>query len=189
MTGYHALAVASDMAVVDAFRRDRSESAARVLIDRFSARALRTVVRVLGPHGDVAEDVLQDAWIRAFGSIAQFRAESAFATWFTRIAIRAALDHLRKYEMRTPHLTLDDAPAVAAVERDVHLSTDLENALATLSANPRSVIVMHDIEGYTHEDIAEALGIAVGTSKAHLHHARRKLRALLDPSSHEEASA
>ena len=68
-------------------------------------------------------------------------------------------------------------------------TTDIEHALATLSTNPRCVIVMHDIEGYTHEDIADALGIAVGTSKAHLHHARRKLRALLDPGSQKEASA
>jgi RNA polymerase sigma-70 factor (ECF subfamily) len=189
VSSYETLAVASDLAVVDAYRRNRSEAAARVLIDRFSARTLRTVARMLGEHADAAEDVLQDAWIKAFGAISQYRADSTFGTWLTRIAIRGALDHLRRHDVRVAHLALDDARAAPAIDRDVELSTDIEQALARLTAHPRCVIVMHDIEGYTHQDIADALGIAVGTSKVHLHNARRKLRAMLDPDSHTEATA
>ena len=189
MSKFNTLKQASDFDVVVAYRRSRSEFAARVLVERFSPRVLLTIARILGDHADAAEDVLQDAWIKAFGAIAQYRADAAFGTWFTRIAIRGALDYLKHHDVRVSHLSLDEARVALVSERDLDLSADIENALARLTAHPRCVIVMHDIEGYTHQDIADALGIAVGTSKVHLFNARRKLRALLDPDSQSEATA
>lgn len=181
MTPLRPFAEAGDSELIDAFRRDRSEQGAREIILRHSPRLLRTVARVLGDHASEAEDVLQEAWVRGLASITQFRGEAAFPTWMTRIALRCALDHLRRREHRTPLLSLEDARAVATPAVDRELSTDIEQALARLSSQARSVVILHDIEGWTHVEIAGELGIAVGTSKAHLFQARRKLRTLLGP--------
>jgi RNA polymerase sigma-70 factor (ECF subfamily) len=174
-------ALADDLEVIDAFLRERSEAAARELIERHSPRLLRTVARVLGEQAGDAEDVLQEGWVRGFAAMAQYRGEAAFTTWMTRIAWRCAMDHLRRRESRAPLLSLDEARMVATPTVDRELATDIEHALARLSPNARSVVILHDIEGWTHGDIAAELSIAVGTSKAHLFHARRKLRALLAP--------
>ena len=189
MSTYHALAQATDREIVDAFRRDRAEAAARVLIDRFSPRLLVTASRILGSHADAAEDVVQDGWIRAFGALDQFRAEAAFGTWITRIVIRVALDHLRRADARAPLYSLDEARTVAIAPIDQDLAADIEHAFARLSTHARSVFVMHDVEGFTHQEIADELGIAVGTSKVHLFNARRKLRTLLRGASDEGATA
>jgi RNA polymerase sigma-70 factor (ECF subfamily) len=187
---YRILAQASDCDVVDAFRRDRAESAARVLIERFSPRLLRTAGRVLGDHASAADDVVQDGWIRALGAIDSYRADAAFGTWMTRIVIRTALDHLRRLDTRTPLLSLEEARGSAVAPLIDHdLAADIDAALTRLSTNARSVFVMHDIEGFSHQEIADELGIAVGTSKVHLFNARRKLRAMLRDVSDEGATA
>jgi RNA polymerase sigma-70 factor, ECF subfamily len=176
-----------ELELIEAFQRGRSEAAARLLIERFSPRLLRTVARVLGEHAADAEDVLQEGWMRGLGAIDQYRGESAFGTWMTRIAIRCALDHLRKQHTRTPVLALDEARMISVPVVDHDLMTDIERAITRLSPHERSVLVMHDLEGLTHQEIAEIIGIAVGTSKVHLFNARRKLRRLLNLSG--EASA
>lgn len=173
------LSQADDRDVIDAFRRDRSEQGAREIILRHSPSLLRLVSRVLGDQAAEAEDVLQVAWVRGLASISQYRGDSSFVTWMTRIALRCAFDHMRKRESRTPLLSLDEARAVASPTVDRELTTDIEHALARLSSQARSVVILHDIEGWTHGEIAAELGIAVGTSKAHLFQARRKLRVLL----------
>lgn len=158
------------------------------MIERHSPRLLRTVARVLGEHAAEAEDVLQEGWVRGLASIAQYRGDASFPTWMTRIAVRSALDHLRRRESRTALLSLDDARSVAGPAVDRELVTDIDNALARLSSSARSVVVLHDIEGWTHAEIAVELSIAVGTSKAHLFQARRKLRALLATAQQPAAS-
>ena len=179
MSFHRPLAESDDPEVIDAFRRDRSEAAARVLIERHSPRLLRTVARVLGEHAGDAEDVLQEAWVRGLAAVGQFRGDASFVTWMTRIVVRGALDHLRRRESPTPLLSLDDARSIASPAVDGELVTDIEHALSRLSSSARSVVVLHDIEGWTHAEIAAELSIAVGTSKAHLFQARRKLRAFL----------
>lgn len=188
MTILRPFAQADDLQVIDAFRRDRSEAAARELIERHSPRLLRTVARVLGEQAGDAEDVLQEGWVRGLAAIPQYRGEATFTTWMTRIALRCALDHLRRRENRAPPLSLDEARTIATPPVDRELATDIEHALARLSPNARSVVVLHDVEGWTHAEIGEELSIAVGTSKAHLFHARRKLRALLAPERPRTAS-
>lgn len=178
MTRYHALRLEADLALVEAFRRDRSEVAARVIIERFSPRLLRTAARLLAGHGD-PEDVVQEAWIRAFSAIGQYRSEAAFGTWVTRIVMRVAFDQLRTAEARRPPRALDEARTVQVIPIDHELAVDIDQAIARLSTMSRAVFVMHDIEGATHSEIAGELGIAVGTSKVHLFNARRRLRALL----------
>lgn len=181
-------AQATDLEVIDGFLRERSEASARELIDRHSPRLLRTVARVLGEHAGDAEDVLQEAWVRGLAAIPQYRGDAAFTTWMTRIALRCALDYVRRRETRAPMLSLDEARTVATPPIDRELATDIEHALTRLSPNARSVVILHDIEGWTHVEIAEELSIAVGTSKAHLFHARRKLRVLLAPERPRPAS-
>lgn len=181
MTPLRPLADADDRALIDAFQRSRSEPAARELIVRHSPRLLRTVARVLGDRAADAEDVLQEAWVRGLAAVDGYRGEAAFGTWMTRVAVRCALDHLRVRENQTPLLSLDEARAVAAPAADPGLGTDLEVALSRLSSQARSVVILHDIEGWTHAEVAAELGIAAGTSKAHLFQARRRLRALLEP--------
>src|SRR5262245_60210611 len=141
---YQTLSRASDRDVVNAFRRGHGEMAARVLLERFSPRLLRTAARVLGDHADAAEDVVQDAWIRALAAIDQFRAEAAFGTWITRVVVRVALDHLRRAETRREALSLDHARLAAAPSSDDELVADIDAALTRLSTNARSVFVMHD---------------------------------------------
>jgi RNA polymerase sigma-70 factor (ECF subfamily) len=181
VTPLRPLADVDDRALIAAFQRSRSEHGARELIVRHSPRLLRTVARVLGDRSADAEDVLQDAWVRGLAAIDRYRGEAAFSTWMTRVALRCALDHLRARDNRTPLLSLDDARAVASPPTEHELGADLDVALSRLSSHARSVVILHDIEGWTHAEIATELGIAVGTSKAHLFQARRRLRALLDP--------
>jgi RNA polymerase sigma-70 factor, ECF subfamily len=149
-------------------------------------RLRQIAYRVLGSAID-AEDVVQETWLRATGALEGFRWESAFPTWLAGIGINCARGLLRKQGRWLP---LDAAaePAAAPVRDGERI--DLERALALLPAGYRAVLVLHDVEGYTHEEIGERLGIAGGTSKSQLFHARRTLRRLLEPTTegcHEHA--
>jgi RNA polymerase sigma-70 factor (ECF subfamily) len=122
-----------------------------------------------------AEDVVQEAWMRAAAGLVRFRGESAFGTWFTGIAIRCAYECLR----RTPAggaAAFADPPTGAP---SPELAIDLERAIAVLPDGYRTALVLHDVHGYTHAEIAALLGIEEGTSKSQLSRARRAIRATL----------
>lgn len=172
---------ADDAALIDAIVAHRSERAARALVDRHSPRLLPVVRRLLAADAMSAEDVLQQAWINAIGALREFRGESAFSTWITRIAIRAALDSLRRRPDLRDSLPDADLAEYGAPNVDLDSRLDLERLIAQLPSGCRGVLVLHDIEGFTHEEIADQFGIAVGTSKAHLFRARRLLRTWLTP--------
>jgi RNA polymerase sigma-70 factor (ECF subfamily) len=126
-----------------------------------------------------AEDVVQETWIRAVAGLKRFRGDSSFGTWLVAIGLNAARDHLRKRGRAGPTVDLDDVDlSVPAVPHGLRL--DLEQAIAHLPPGSRAVLVLHDIEGFTHEEIGQRLGIAVGTSKSQLFAARRAMRTLLD---------
>ncbi len=132
----------------------------------------------------LAEELTQDVFVRAWEKLATFRGESAFATWLTRLTVNVALSERRERRRREARITLtDDLEAVAPL---VPASTpgqglDLERAIASLPPQARHVFVLHDVEGWEHAEIARQTGLAVGTSKAHLHRARRLLREVLSP--------
>lgn len=168
-----------DAELIDAVLTDRSERAARTLVDRHSPRLLSVVRRLLATDVTSAEDVLQQAWINAIGALGDFRRESSFSTWVTRIAIRSAFDHLRRRPDLRDSLPDADLARLSAPTPDIDSRLDLDRLIAQLPSGCRSVLVLHDIEGFTHEEIAEQFGIAAGTSKAHLFRARRLLRAWL----------
>jgi RNA polymerase sigma-70 factor (ECF subfamily) len=136
-------------------------------------------------HGDTAraEQSTQDAFVRAWEKIGSFRGESRFGTWLHRLTVNVVLG---EHRLLKRWVTFDDAIAVDGDEsvpvelilrqEDIGSQVDLERALARLPKGARAVLILHDVEGYQHDEISTLTGIAVGTSKAQLHRARRLLR-------------
>ncbi len=154
-----------------------AEAAFRELFRRHTPHLLQFVTRVLGASSADAEDVVQDTWLRAYPALVTFRNESSFSTWLCSVGLRAALDSIRRGRRHTAgELFDDDASSDPPPTED---RMDLESAIARLAPGYRMVLVLHDVEGFTHEEIGVQLGIAPGTSKAQLFKARRVMRALL----------
>ena len=160
------------------------EIAFRTLYRRHTPRLWPVVLRLLGgPAGRAeAEDAVQETWIRAVEALDGFRWESAFSTWLTGIGLNCARELLRKRARRSEtstdgllELLEGDSPP------DTERRLELEDAIAELPDGYRTVLVLHDLEGYTHPEIADRMGIAVGTSRSQLYHARRAVRQLLEP--------
>jgi len=167
----------SDQTLVRAVRVGRSERAFSVLYDRHTPRAYQTAWRILGGNIHEAEDAVQEAWARAVTSFEKWSGEAPFGVWFRAIAAHVAVDMVR----RDARLTTEpdgDLPAVADEASD---RLDLHSAILSLAPGYRAVLVLHDLEGFTHEEIAAQLGITAGTSKGQLFKARRAVRARLAP--------
>ena len=149
------------------------------LYRRHAGRVHGVIQRLVGFHGVRAEDLTQEAFVRAWQALPAFRFESAFGTWLHRLAVNTALMELRARRSRP--LADDDEDALESLSTPdtagrAVLGRDLERAVATLPPRARAVLVLHDVEGWKHEEIAEELGMAVGSSKAQLHRARGLLR-------------
>ena len=133
-----------------------------------------------------AEQSTQDAFVRAWEKLGSFRGESRFGTWLHRLTVNVVLGEHRLLKrwvtfdeaVGTDDESSPDAP-LAMQQNDEGLKMDLQRAMARLPNGARTVLVLHDIEGYQHEEIASLTGIAVGTSKAQLHRARRLMRGWL----------
>ena len=156
---------------------DAFEPLYRHHVDRVYALCLRMV----GNAGQ-ARELTQDVFVRCWERIGSFRGESALGTWLHRVAINLVLEQQRSQRRREARVEvrgdLEELPG-AAVARAPGLRLDLEAAIRTLPPKARQVFVLHDIEGYTHEEIATFTGSAPGTMRAHLHRARRQLREML----------
>lgn len=154
-------------------------SAERALYDAHVDRLYRLVFRYLG-EPDVAEDCIQDTFIRAFARIGDFRGDSALGTWLGAIAISTALTALRKRKRASGRETAwEDAeavPAPRAAAVDPDLKARLHEEIDQLPEGYRMVFLLHDVEGYTHDEIGTMLGVQTGTSKAQLSRARARLR-------------
>jgi len=128
-----------------------------------------------------AEERTQDAFVRAWERLATFRGESAFSSWLYRLTVNEVLLGRRAERRREQRIvTTDDPAALERPRAEAGIALDLERAVAALPPGAREVFVLHDVEGYRHEEIAELTGIAVGTSKAQLFRARRLLREALN---------
>jgi RNA polymerase sigma-70 factor, ECF subfamily len=139
------------------------------------------VIRRLVGDPDTAADVAQEVWIQIFRALPSYRGDSQFGTWAHRIAVNRTLNALRRTR-RLAKVEADIDDDTASVEHDSErslLAASIEEAAARLSPGARTVFLMHDVEGYTHEEIAEELGITAGGSKSQLFKARAKLRRLL----------
>lgn len=156
-------------------------AAERALYDAHVDRVYRLAFRMAGDD-DLAREWTQDTFIRAFERLGDFRGQSAFGTWLHTIAMSVSLNGLRKVKrFRTREASLDEAASAPARSREAEpdLKRRLKQAIDALSDGYRAVFVMHDVEGYTHEEIGAALGVEAGTSKANLSRARAKLREAL----------
>ena len=161
-------------------------------------RVYSLCLRMVGNTAE-AEDLTQEAFLQLFRKIATFRGESAFSTWLHRLSVNVVLMHLRKKGLNEVSLeeTLepqdDDGPKRDVGARDNILAgsidrVNLERAIESLPPGYRIIFVLHDIEGYEHNEIAEMMGCSIGNSKSQLHKARMKLRDLLKASRSEKAN-
>jgi RNA polymerase sigma-70 factor, ECF subfamily len=136
--------------------------------------------RMLGP--DEADDATQDVFIRAWRNLGQYRGDAAFGTWLYRLAINLLLGKRSQLATRRERYGGDDEAGTAArptQPQRVDLRVDFDAALERLPRGARQVFVLHDVEGYTHEEIAGMLEVSAGTSKSQLHRARMTLRQYL----------
>jgi RNA polymerase sigma factor (sigma-70 family) len=181
-----AAATRSDRALADALLATGDEDAFRELYRRHTPRLYQMVLRIVGGDDADAEDVVQETWIKAVERLGAFRWESQLGTWLTSIGLNVARGMLRRlgrWEVQVEEGVPEGwRPPPPHGER-----IDLERAIALLPAGYRSVLVLHDVEGYTHEEIGEMLGVAAGTSKSQLSFARRALRRMLEPATERTA--
>lgn len=131
---------------------------------------------------DDVEDVVQDVFVRAWQKLGTFRGESAWGTWLHRLATNVILRRRAKRRTRADRFSgsLADLARSSATTSSPGLRVDLEAAVDGLPERARQVFVLHDMEGFKHQEIADALGISIGTSRSQLHHARMALRKHLE---------
>ncbi len=145
-----------------------------------AARVHSLVRRMMGP--ETADDVTQDVFIRAWQKLSTFRGEAAFSTWLHRVAVNVIL--ARRTSLGVERGRFDDSTAALETAptrpRTPDVAMDFDDAVSRLPDGARQVFVLHDVEGYKHDEIADMLGIVPGTSKSQLHHARMALRRHLD---------
>lgn len=162
----------SDRELVEAVQTEGSERAFRQLFKRHSPRMYRVGIRITGDVQE-AEDVLQESWLRAVEHLHGFHWRSTFSTWITGIAANVSREVLRR-RGRWPTEELTSAHAAGVAPLDLH-RIDLERAVASLTPRQRATFILHDVEGFTHEEVAKHLSCSPGTSKSQLHRARREL--------------
>jgi RNA polymerase sigma-70 factor, ECF subfamily len=156
--------------------------AVRALYERHARRVLAVVRRVAGHDEQLAEDWAQEAWVRALRALPTFRGDSRFSTWLHRIAVNSALHGRRSRQRRAGREEpMADTFAVRPAAENALLRMKLEAAMEKLPEGMRRVLVLHDVQGYTHEEIGEILGVTSGTCKSQLFKARARMRRLLEP--------
>jgi RNA polymerase sigma-70 factor (ECF subfamily) len=151
--------------------------AARELYDAHAPRVFRLAFRLTGDN-DLARELTQETFVRAFGQLGRFRGESALSTWLHRVTVSVVSNAMRKVKrFRARETDLEEAELMASAPvSDADLRDKLHRAIDELPEIYRTTFVMHDVEGYTHEEIAAVLGVAEGTCKSRLSVARAQLR-------------
>jgi RNA polymerase sigma-70 factor, ECF subfamily len=184
----------------EAIRRAQAGDSAAFdfLYQLHSRRVYALCLRMVNNPAD-AEDLMQEAFLQLFRKIATFRGESAFSTWLHRMTVNVVLMRLRKKSLPTDSLeeTLDPEAENSSPKRDVgapdlRLSgavdrVNLERSIEQLPPGYRTVFVLHDVQGYEHNEIADIMGCSVGNSKSQLHKARTRLRELLQEQIRDQA--
>lgn len=163
--------------------RDGDPEAFGRLYDAHAPRIQAVCLRLSGDPARAA-DLLQDVFVRAWERLSSFRGESSFATWLHRLAVNVVLQAARGDHRRVRRVALGDDLSPSGIDGPARavepgLRLDLEQAVAALPAVPREVFVLHDVEGFQHDEIAALLDIPIGTSRSHLFRARRLLREAL----------
>ena len=164
----------SDLELAGHVLREGSEPAFRALYRRHTPALYLFVLRLLGGLERDAEDVVQDTWIRAVEQLPGFRWEASFRTWLFGIGLNRSREVLRKAGRSLDVVSPEIEPRLPAPRLPEKI--DLEEAIRQLPQGYREVLLLHDVEGWTHEEIARGLGITSGTSRSQLHFARRAVR-------------
>jgi len=154
-----------------------------LIYNEHSGRVYALCLRLMGGEQNTATELMQDVFVRAWKNLGTFRGESAFSSWLHRLAVNAMLENARSDKRRHARvLPMEDTSQIGAFAPgdSPELRIDLERAIARLPAGARTAFVLHDIEGFQHQEIAEQLGVAVGTVKAQLHRAHKLLIQALD---------
>ncbi len=158
------------------------------LVEFHQHEVFTLAMRLVGGDHALADDVAQEAFIRAWRALPRFRGESAIGTWLHRITVNTALTH-RTRRSRKATTALESLPEIIDLRREgdpalaaenLGLRSILREALAMLHEDQRRVVILKDLEGWPHHEIAESLGISVSAAKVRLHRGRRRLRARLE---------
>ncbi|MEN0004633.1 MAG: RNA polymerase sigma factor [Bacteroidota bacterium] len=157
---------------------DNNPLAQKELYSKYCDAMYTTSYRITSDF-DLANDVLQEAFVKVFKNLHQFRKESTLGAWIKTIVVRTALSKIKR---RTHFEELEDHHTKHLVDWGHHMDADyLEKAIQSLPEGYRAVFVMIEVEGYSHKEVAQMLGISVGTSKSQLFYAKKKLRQILAP--------
>jgi RNA polymerase sigma-70 factor (ECF subfamily) len=172
-------------AALDSIRRAQAGdvNAFELLYREHSGRIYALCMRLQAGDSADATELMQDVFIKAWRRLATFRGDCAFSSWLHRLAINTMLENARTDQRRVARvLPMDDTSLLPGAARSsgVELKMDMEDAIASLPKGARLAFVLHDVEGYQHQEIAEQLSVSVGTVKAQLHRARRLLRERLE---------
>jgi RNA polymerase sigma-70 factor (ECF subfamily) len=154
-----------------------------VIYNEHSSRVYALCLRLMGGDQPAATELMQDIFIRAWKNLDRFRGESALSSWLHRLAVNAMLENVRGDKRREARvLSMDDIGQIGALApgESLDVRMDLESAIAKLPPGARTAFVLHDIEGYQHQEIAQQLGVATGTVKAQVHRAHKLLMKALD---------
>jgi RNA polymerase sigma-70 factor (ECF subfamily) len=177
-------------ATLDCIRRAQAGDvdAFEVLYREHSGRVYALCVRLKGGDRSDATELMQDVFVKAWRRLETFRGDCAFGSWLHRLAVNTMLENVRSDRRRTARvLSMEDTSLLPGAARSsgIDLKMDMEEAVASLPRGARLAFVLHDVEGYQHQEIAEQLSVSVGTVKAQLHRARRLLRARLEGTKEE----
>jgi len=172
-------------AVSDSVRRAQAGDvdAFEVLYRENAGRIYALCLRLMAGDAPDATELMQDVFIKAWRRLETFRGDCAFGSWLHRLAVNTMLENARGDRRRIARvLPMEDPARIETTARStgIELKMDMEDAIASLPKGARLAFVLHDVEGYQHQEIAEQLGVSVGTIKAQLHRARRLLRERLE---------
>jgi RNA polymerase sigma-70 factor (ECF subfamily) len=172
-------------AVLERIRRAQSGDAGafELLYREHSPRIYALCLRLKAGDKSDATELLQDVFIKAWRRLDTFRGDCAFLSWLHRLAVNTMLENARSDQRRTARvLPMEDTSRLVGAARSsgVESRMDMESAIASLPKGARLAFVLHDVEGYQHQEIADQLSVTVGTVKAQLHRARRLLRERLE---------
>ena len=186
------MAIADEQFLIQ--RASRGDASAfETLVTTYEKGVYNLAFRLVGDRED-AMDITQDVFLKAYQALPRFRGDSRFSTWIYRVCVNASLDHLRK-KQKQPSYSLDEPLAIkeSSVTREVadesenvedsveikFLSTDILRALRDLDPAHRAIILLCDVQGYSYQEIADILGLSMGTVKSRLHRARNMVRGFL----------
>ena len=158
--------------------RAGSQEALGELFAEHAASLLSVAAHLTASSAD-AEDIVQDVFVGLPEALRHYEERGSFAAWLKRVTVRYALMHMRRVSRRA-ELPFDSAPEPLAAQPDLAARSSIASGLAQLSPNLRAVFVLHEVEGYSHIEIGELLGIRAGTSEVRLFRARASLRTLLE---------